>query len=1455
MNTEDGPLSFGTIVDTSGLDEGINKIETKIAEAGAKAEAESRRISSLLTNIPTVNIDVVTNASQSLSTISSAYAEIDRVVDSNQIAIKELEAEYRRLGALAVEAYKKGTAEGDKEFATLQRQQSAINGVINERKKVITAAAQQADELLKVEQQMQKEAESAAKAQTAHSSFRAELMKARNEMRQMIAQGQQSTEQYEQIRQKVVSLTMAMNAANKQTKVLSSPTQQFQGVISGLSGVTGAYSVATGAVSLFAGENADLQKIMANVQALMTITMGLQQIQTTLNKNSAFSQVTLNGLKEWWNKLLLAGAGAQAEETATTVANTAAQGANTAATIANTAAQTANNAAAKAGTAATEANTAGQVINTGAATAGTVANIGLAGAFRMVGAAIKSIPVFGWIITAIVAISAVVGHFIGKAREASKALEDHEKMLESGRKKYAEASMEIADYTRRIETFNGNKEQEKALVDELNTRYGKAFGYYDSLARWKDILKEKGEAYCKMLLKEAKAQAVLSKYTEAYVNLKTVEDKAAAGEYGHWYSTKAGIERSGKKAITDAQKELDKWKSEYEKLQSELADFKAENDLDFHIDPGIAKNKARGKGKEFDYRQAALEQKQTVDGFKNAVRQYVKDARDEITQATIDGMEDGLAKEINQIASDTYQKKQEWKNQLHSLAEAMKNSYKEYYMAQEEATEAGWSESSRGKMSIKEYEEELLQNEEIKKLYNDRMAQVEEQGQQQQAEVRQRYMDALIDEFGTSEQKMEKLTREWMQRIKFIPSEFRDAAIKQMDEAFASLDAEKFKASINWEAVFGDMDKQSLSSLQHNLDRVSQYFKENKSSMGGTEIKDFQEAISKMEDEIASRNPFTALAKSIRDIGKYKGELVAALNEYAVAQQEITAARREYNAALEHQQMLEEQISNGSLAEESEEYQNALNTTAEAQNKLNKATEKSGKAEQNVLRTRDNITASYKKFASQLESVNAVIEDVAGRASDLASVFSDDVAESIDKSIGFVTEMLDAASAVIDAIGDTGKNVASEMSGTAQAAGEAVKGTAKATATAISTVEKASVILSVISAALQVATAIANLFNHDDEKQEEIERLQRRIDQLQWELDNAEAVRLRANTGDALQKLKDILSGTQYEVLKLHNVTERFGSFWGNKIGKLIYQNEIYEKSIQKIADAYAKVQYTADKALGGDKYKEARTQLENLAEQQVLLQKQINEESSKKDVDNDKIEDWKRQIQEKAEEMATIINEMLEDIIGYTAEDLAGELGNAFFDAFKDGEDAAEAWGDKVNEIIADILKKMMIQELLEKPIGAIFDKYKTKWFGTDGNFKGFDAVQGSLIGFANELDALVQNLYNGMDSLPDELKDLLIDDVDVERQGTEKGIATASQESVDENNARLTTIQGHTYSINQGVIELNKTGNAMLEKLTGIEENTSKANDKLDAMNDNIRNIKSNVDDIQIKGLKLRT
>lgn len=873
---------------------------------------------------------------------------------------------------------------------------------------------------------------------------------------------------------------------------------------------------------------------------------------------------------------------------------------------------------------------------------------------------------------------------------------------------------------------------------------------------------------------------------------------------------------------------------EYEKkrkeLKSALDTAKKEYDAS---KPSTDSDATKQQRKEEERRKEEEEaEKKRVEKRKQLSNELVQ-IEEDTKQSEIDTMEDGTAKKLAMIDLDyTKQKskidkqRREWidKNKEAGVETENDGLTKEQSSALDSAADA--NEKKRLQQTDKVLKEE--------------------------AEMQTEAMNNYYAKYGTMQEKILALTELYEQKKKDAKTEGDKLSLqKELQQELNNIKLDDLKKSINWDAVFGNIGEQSLSSLQSVLDKMRDKFDEMKGSMDVTEIKDMQEAMAKLENEIASRNPFTALSKSFQDIAKYKGELVAALNEFAEAQREIKTAQDEYNTALEYQQQLEAQIAEGTLTADSEEYKNAQEAVTNALNKKTQAEQKSNAAEKNALTARNNITKSYKSFSTQLSAVGGVIKDIGGKAKNLASVFSDKVAGSIEKSIDFVSEMLDATTTVIDAIGDTGKSVANAMQQTAQSTGQATQATATATAASISTVEKASVILAVISAALQVATAIASLFNDDEEKQEEIERLQERIDQLQWELDNQSTVRLMQNTGSALERVKSVLSETTAEVLGLHKATEKWGEAFGTYIGKAIYQNEIYQKSIQKIVDTYVSMDYTADKYLGLDKYETAKEQLENLAQQQILVKQQLDAEKSKKDSDSSAIIEYEEKIEEYGQEMQDLLNDMLEDIIGYSAEDLASELGDAFIEAFSEGEDAAEAWGKKVDEIVADIVKNMMVTQFLEPKIGEIFDKYRKKWLGNDGNFD-VNAFKSSLGDFSNELNSSLGKMQEAMDAYS-EYTDLFTESA--ERTGTDKGIATASQDSVDENNARLTTIQGHTYSINQGVIELNRTGNAMLAKLTEIEGNTQKTNDKLDTMNINIRNIKSNVDEIQTKGIKIRS
>lgn len=1647
---DDTSLSFAAVIDSSNFDNGIAHIEEKVSEVGDKTQSETSRISEILKNVPTLNIDVVSNASRTLADIDQAYAEIDRVADANKAALKELEAEYNRVGALAAAAYKKATVEGDKEYAQLNEQQKAIKSLINERKRVISSVEEEADKVMALENRMKEEAKATQDTANQHKSLRQQIRELKQEMADAVANGiDQQSEAYKKLVNRLGELTDLQGDIQQQGNVLANDEAKIAGVINGLSGLSGAFSAAQGAVAMFAGENEELNKIMLKVQSLMAITMGLQQVQQTLNKDSAFSLVTLNSLKQWWNKLLEVGRGEQVAETAATLANTAAQAANTAATVADTTAQEANNTATAQGTVANAANTAGQVVNTGAAVAGTAANIGLAGAFRMVGAAIKSIPVFGWIAAAIGVLIGVISHFISKAKEADEEVEEQNKITEDARKSYAQASATMESYRQRIETFNGTKKQESKLVAELNDKYGSALGKYSSLSKWKSVLTTKGAAYCNMLLKEAEAQAFLNKYTEAFVAL---QDATALNKQ---YKQKSWIAKifssSHESDMADAKSQMDRYLQLYKKTFAEAEDLKSNFNLNPVTPSSSSSTSTGGSGSAdtFDPKEAALTQKEAIEEMKNDIIKWRKDAQSQVDDAVVENMANSQAKEINQIVLDTEKKKSALRQSLSDLANSMKENYKKVFMAQKNATEEGWAKSNRGKMSTEDYMKELLSDPQNYKLYNKRLEDIVEQGERQKQDIRDKYYNEWVEKYGNTQQKIEQLEKQYQQTLAAAPQAFVPQIVASFEKQFAELKNTGFKESIDWDSVFGDLGKQSLSTLQYTLSKVRSYFEQNKKEMGTEDIKNYTEAITKMENEIASRNPFTAFHRSLENIKSSKNDFTEALKEWKKAQDDLTTAQQEYNKALTEKEKLQKRLdlsnniksfakqsassiddmiimlqerlqkkgsldayeksllnslqvmkkkvaandpfqqlteslakinqtqltdangnataganalrqplqnaisdiydiqtllkacfteaktdgadfttqmgdalgnlqvllgiaqqgistnsdeannalkladdrlqqlgatiavlrqgNNGQIVDEqtllqlltnvqdfmdtsiaqngeyADNYKQSVDDLTDAQNNLNKAQDDNNKAENKTLQSRNKITVSYKEFSNQIRNIGSVIDKVGGQAKNLASIFDDDVADSIDKAIDTVTSLLNAASTVVDTLGETSKSVVSNVSTTAQATAGAMKATATTAAASIATVEKASVILAVISAALQVATAIANLFNNDNKKQKEIEHLQQRIDQLQWELDNEDAVRLQERYGDAVKNVCNIYLQTYNEVLNLNNATLKSGNIIERIRARIISQNEAYSKSIQKIADAYANVSYTADKALGADKYNDARKQLENYAEQQILLQKQIDKERDKKKTDQTKIADWQQKIQENAEKMASVINDMVEDIVGGSAEDIAKQLGDAFYDAAAQGKDALEGWHDKVKDIVADITKRMMISKLLEEPIGKIFDQYKKKWFGDDGRFKGIDAVVSSMAGLATDLNEVGENFQNLYNSLPENIKNMM-GGSEADREGVSKGIATASQESVDENNARLTTIQGHTYNLVQGMETLNQTGNAMLEHLTSIDKNTQSTNDKLDRMNTNMRNIRETVDDIYLKGVNIK-
>ena len=117
-------------------------------------------------------------------------------------------------------------------------------------------------------------------------------------------------------------------------------------------------------------------------------------------------------------------------------------------------------------------------------------------------------------------------------------------------------------------------------------------------------------------------------------------------------------------------------------------------------------------------------------------------------------------------------------------------------------------------------------------------------------------------------------------------------------------------------------------------------------------------------------------------------------------------------------------------------------------------------------------------------------------------------------------------------------------------------------------------------------------------------------------------------------------------------------------------------------------------------------------------------------------------------------ISKILDNILQTDAKSIANELGEAFISAFSKGENAAVAFGKKVDDIVANIVRRMLIQKLLEQPIGKIIDRYSKRWIDGDGNFKGFDKVIEDMGAFGDDLKAIGEGFGKALEGMPEDIK-----------------------------------------------------------------------------------------------------
>lgn len=474
--------------------------------------------------------------------IQDAYAGLDQASATHRASLDSLQQTYDQLGVAMGEAFREGTQKGDMAYRMANQQRNAVAAQIREEKKLGKQIDDTAKELQDVEDAYNKKAKAVKSTTSAEASMRRQMMLIVQEMAQQeeaaraaggetAVQALRASKGFQDLQAEAGRLSNAMGDAKKQMSVFANDNAGLQGVIVGLQGMSGAMSAAQGIVGMFTTDQEKLQQVMLKVQSVMAIANGMMAVSNALNKDSYFTLVILNRIKQAWASTSAEALAAQKAETAGTIKDTAAKGANSVATGVNTAAENAGTAARAKGLKgwiasrmAAANDTKAKIANAIAAKALTVSNGALAFSFRAVAVAIKSIPVVGWVLAGVGALVGILTALFNTSSEAEEQQEKlNEKIVESAAEPVASLSKLSAQYS----LLGDNMQAKQKFIEDNKEEFDKLGISIASVSDAEEVLIQNKEKFVQAQIAKAAASAAYEELKEKAKELVEAEQELA----------------------------------------------------------------------------------------------------------------------------------------------------------------------------------------------------------------------------------------------------------------------------------------------------------------------------------------------------------------------------------------------------------------------------------------------------------------------------------------------------------------------------------------------------------------------------------------------------------------------------------------------------------------------------------------------------------------------------------------------------------------------------------------------------------------------------------------------------------------------------------------------------------------------------------------------------------------
>ena len=191
---------------------------------------------------------------------------------------------------------------------------------------------------------------------------------------------------------------------------------------------------------------------------------------------------------------------------------------------------------------------------------------------------------------------------------------------------------------------------------------------------------------------------------------------------------------------------------------------------------------------------------------------------------------------------------------------------------------------------------------------------------------------------------------------------------------------------------------------------------------------------------------------------------------------------------------------------------------------------------------------------------------------------------------------------------------------------------------------------------------------------------------------------------------------------------------WGTKDKKLQKQIENHQKAIEKLQERYSELKDAMDNAFDIERLAQYNDEMvKNLKTQNANLESMIKAEQDKKKTDNDKIEEYRKQIEANNKAIEEAEQSLTEQLGGFGTKanykSAAEEFAKTWVDAYNEGSDALEALNDKFDEYIQNLIVKQATQRIVGKMIEPLLKKIDNAVEkGSDGGNNGLNLVKAEL-------------------------------------------------------------------------------------------------------------------------------